>query len=123
MADFQARAGIIFRALKGNYRIELQIQPLANPALEMQASELTTAIYQSNAAIRRFAGLLGFAAPHMARIAFAGASGGSAVLADGKRVDLPLGRNGEFYYDPELLKNVRTLRFDRPPQRMRIVSR
>lgn len=94
--------------------VTMEPRPTAKPAVEMSAADIAGAIEQTKAAIHRFAGVFGFAAPRIDRAVFAGAGSGTAVMGDAKAVPLPeTGRDP--YYDPAVLKGVKTLRFAKAP--------
>ena len=101
--------------------IEMALLATAAPAREMDAAELDAALAQTNAGIRKAAGPIGMVMPKMARISFAGAAGGEAVTADGRRTPLPVFK-GAPYYQPSTMPGVRRLVFARPPEQVLIGS-
>jgi hypothetical protein len=102
-----------------NIGIAMSLLATATPAREMEAAELDAALAQTNAGIRKAAGPIGMVAPKMARIIFAEAGSGEAVLADGRRTPLPVLR-GSPYYQPSTLPGVRRLVFARTPAQLMI---
>jgi hypothetical protein len=102
-----------------SFNVELELLATAQPAREMDAAELAAAIAQSNAGIRKAAGLIGVAAPKMAKISFEGAGSGHAVGADGRRTPLPV-QNGLPYYAPQSMPGVQRLVFASVPSKLLI---
>lgn len=95
----------------------MTVQPVLRPAAQLNVSDLTAVIGQVNSALRRAAGLMRFAVPTMARIAFVGSRGGEAVMADGSVRPLPLVR-GEASFEPSQFPNARSVRFAQAPRSM-----
>jgi hypothetical protein len=113
--DLQGRTQVAVDAPAGSkFSIGMELEATVRPGAEFPAGDLVAAVDQSNAAIRRFAGVLGFAAPHMARVSFAGARSGVAVLADGRTAPLPSTPEGAIF-DPAVLKGARTIRLTQAP--------
>ena len=102
-----------------SFNVELELLATAQPAQEMDAAEMAAAIAQTNAGIRKAAGLIGVVAPKMGKVSFEGAGAGQAVGADGRRTPLPV-LNGLPYYAPAAMPNVRRLVFTRAPTKVLI---
>jgi hypothetical protein len=75
-----------------SFNISLELLATMAPAREVPASEIVATLNQSNAGIRKAAGLIGMAAPKMGRVLFVGAGSGEAVDAQGRRTPLPIVR-------------------------------
>lgn len=102
------------------FDIQMELVATAAPAREMQAAPLTATIAQSNAGIRKAAGLLGIAAPRMAQVVFVDAGSGEAVDAQGRRTPLPLGAGGSPYFQPASMPNAQRLVLARAPSKILI---
>lgn len=114
--DVAAKLPVMVDAPKGaKLSSGMELEATLRPATELPAGELVAAIDQSNAAIHRFAGLLGFAAPHMSRVVFRGPASGVAILADGRTVPLANSAAG-LAFDPALVKGARTIRLASAPE-------
>lgn len=98
------------------FQLNMEMQPVARLADALPAAELAASITQCRAAIKAKAGVIGFAAPKVEQVVFAGVTGGTAVMADGKTAPLPLYK-GMPAYDPATLINVASLKFARTPTR------
>jgi hypothetical protein len=85
----------------------------------MDAVALAAAVDQAAAGIRSALGAMGLLAPKTDRVVFAGVAAGEAVLADGRRVALPV-EKGAVVYAPGKLAGVRTVRFARAPSGVRL---
>lgn len=96
--------------------ISMQMQAVVRLAETMPAADLVAAIDQCNNAIKRRAGVIGFAVPKMEQVMFVGAGSGQAVLAGGKTVALPLFK-GMPFYRPVELPGVQSLKFAKTPTR------
>lgn len=72
------------------FSIGLSPQPVLTLSTSMPAAESAEAVAEISAVIRRFAGVLGFAAPRFNGVRFDGVRSGEAVFADGRRVPLPV---------------------------------
>lgn len=118
LAEIQAKDRIVFD-LPATTKMSVSLSPelATTPGTEVSASDVLAGIEQANAAIHRFAGVLGFAAPHITRAVFIGASSGTAVDAQGRLVPLPTDEHGATYFDPAKTKNARSLRFAKAPSR------
>jgi hypothetical protein len=114
-AELAAHAQVGLDAQAGmKFTNHLSLDTAIRPAQEISAAECVQAIDQANAAIRRAAGVMAMLAPKVKAVTFIGAGSGVAVLADGKTAPLPLIK-GAPAYDPEALKNVKTLRLAKAP--------
>ena len=98
------------------FSISMQMQPVVRLAETMPVADLVAAIDQCNTAIRKRAGVIGFAAPKMEQVMFVGAGSGQAVLAGGKTVALPTFK-GMPFYRPAALPGVQSLTFAKAPTR------
>ncbi|ATQ43952.1 hypothetical protein [Caulobacter mirabilis] len=118
LADLKANATVDpgKRQDSDKFQISMEMQPLVQLDTELPAADLAAAIEQCNAAIRKKAGLIGFAAPKMEQVVFVGASGGQAVLAGGKTVPLPV-MKGLPVYQPAALAGAQVLKFAKAPTR------
>ncbi len=94
----------------------MQMQPVVRLAGTMPAAEFAAAIDQCNSAIRRRAGVIGFAVPKMEQVMFVGAGSGQAVLAGGRTVTLPQFK-GMPFYRPSELPGAEGLKFAKAPTR------
>lgn len=98
------------------FQLTMEMQAVARMAEALPAGELAAAVAQCRAAIKAKAGVIGFAAPKIEQVAFAGVTAGTAVLANGRAVALPL-HKGMPAYDPAALAGVASLKFARAPSR------
>lgn len=117
LADFKAGAQI--DADKKNtdkYGVAMEMQPLVRMDEVVPASALRESLEQCNTAIRKRAGVIGFAVPKLEQVIFVGAGSGQAVLAGGKTVALPEFK-GMPFYRPGALPDVQTLKFAKTPSR------
>lgn len=119
LADFKAGATIdpAKREDAEKFSIAMEMEALVRPGETIAAADLVAAIDQCNAAIRKKAGLIGFAAPKMEQAVFVGVSAGQAVLAGGKTVPLPVTK-GLPVYQPAALPGVQALKFAKAPSRV-----
>lgn len=72
------------------FSVGLTVRPVLTLAAAMPAAESAESVREITAGIRRFAGVLGFAAPRITGVAYEGVRSGEAVMADGRRVALPV---------------------------------
>ena len=98
------------------FSVEMQLQPTARLAETMPAGELAAAIDQCNTAIKKKAGMIGFAVPKMEQVLFVGAGSGQAMLAGGKTAPLPVFK-GMPFYRPSELPGAQSLKFAKVPTR------
>lgn len=98
------------------FQLTMEMQAVARMAEALPAAELAAAVAQCRAAIKARAGVIGFAAPKIEQVAFAGVTGGSALFADGRTAPLPLYK-GMPAYDPAALAGAVSLTFPRAPSR------
>ena len=82
----------------------------------VSVADVQAAIDQCNAAIRKRAGVIGFAVPKMEQVLFVGAGSGLALRAGGGTAPLPAFKAMPFYRPAELT-GVQTLKFARAPTR------
>jgi hypothetical protein len=64
--------------------------------------------------VRKAAGIMAMAMPKLSQVSFPGAPSGEVVMADGKRVPLPL-LKGVPSFTPSDFPSARTLRFPKAP--------
>lgn len=104
------------------FQLSMEMQPVARLADVLSAAEFAAAIAQCKAAIKAKAGLIGFAAPKIEQVLFAGVTAGTAVMADGKTTPLPLFK-GMPAYDPAALPGVASLKFAKAPARAMLAGK
>lgn len=100
-----------------SFNISMELLATMAPAREVPASEVLATLNQSNAGIRKAAGLIGIAAPKMARAIFVGAGSGEAVDAQGRRTPLPLVR-GAPYFQPAAMPTAQRVVLARVPSKV-----
>ncbi|MDQ0464516.1 hypothetical protein QO010_002297 [Caulobacter ginsengisoli] len=121
LADLKAGAQIEITAQgEGKFQLNMQMEPLVPMAEVMNAGDFAAAIAQCGTAIKKNAGVLGFAAPKITQVAFVGVPAGTAVLPGGKTAALPLFKTLPAY-NPANLKGASQLRFAKPPARAVLV--
>ncbi len=115
LGELERKAMVLFDAPpQTKFGLQLQIEPLVTRGAEMDAQALALATVQADAAVRKAAGVLGFAAPHMTRVYFKDSTGGEAVFADGHAVKLGVLKSFAFY-DIDTEHGAKTIRFTKPP--------
>lgn len=94
----------------------ISMEPVLALGSEIAAKDARAAIDQANAAIGKFAGLLGFMAPRVTGIGFVapGNAGGTVVLGDGRTKPMPYA-DGHFEFKPAVTANAVSLKFLTPP--------
>jgi len=90
------------------------IETMAPPAAEMDAREVAASLTQAAAGVRKAVGIMAMAMPKLTQVSFPGAPSGEVVMADGKRVALPL-LKGAPSFNPSDFPGARTLRFPKAP--------
>ena len=103
------------------FSVNMEIEPSLAPAASMPAAPLAEAVEQAQAAVRRMAGLLRFAAPRFTRVMLVGAGSGRVVLADGREAVLPTG-GAHPAFAPARHPSARTIVCARAPARLRIAT-
>lgn len=98
------------------YSLSMELQPIVRLGETMGVGELHAAIEQCNAAIRKRAGVIGFAVPKMEQVLFVGAGSGQALGAGGKVTTLPVFK-GMVAYKPADQTGAQSLKFARTPTR------
>ncbi|MCF8506705.1 MAG: hypothetical protein K9G59_17490 [Caulobacter sp.] len=98
------------------FSVSMEMQPVVRLGETVAAADLVAALDQCNTAIKKRAGVIGFAVPRMEQVIFVGAGSGSAALAGGRAAPLPLFK-GMPFYRPSDLTGAQTLRFAKPPAR------
>lgn len=122
LQQFRDKAQLSLEAAKGvRIGVALAVEPAARPAREMDAADLAAAVVQAQAGERKLAGVLAFAAPKLARVAFDGVRSGEAVGPDGRAQPLPLVK-GRPVFDPVALKGAKTVRFPAAPTRAELIG-
>lgn len=101
------------------FSVQLQVLATVRRAAEMPASDLATAVSQANAAVRRAAGVLGFAVPRIDRIVLRGAREATVVDAQGRRRTLPV-QQGHPTFVPSDHAGARTVACTHVPGRLLI---
>lgn len=96
---------------------EMELEPTARAATEMDAVQLAGSVRQAGAVLRRFTGVLSFMVPRIRRVIFTGPVSGIAVARDGHEVRLASVRDG-LVFDPSLLPTAATLRFASTPTKV-----
>jgi len=117
LADLKANAQIeVVKQGAGKFQLSMEMEPLVPMAETMNAADFAASIAQCAAAIKKNAGLLGFAAPKITQAAFVGAASGTAVLSGGKTAALPLVKTLPAY-SPSALPGAVQLKFAKAPVR------
>jgi hypothetical protein len=98
------------------FSISMEMQPVVRLGETVAAADLVAAIDQCNAAIKKRAGVIGFAVPKMEQVLFAGAPSGSALLGEGRIAPLPQFK-GMAIYRPAALPGAQVLKFAKAPTR------
>lgn len=98
------------------FSLSMEMQPVVRLGETMATADLHAAIEQCNAAIKKRAGVVGFAVPKMEQVIFVGAPAGNALLADGKSAPLPQFK-GMAFYRPAALPGAQSLKFAKAPAR------
>lgn len=121
LADLKADAQVeLPPAGQGKFQLSMEMEPLVAMAETMNAGDFAAAIAQCAAAIRKKAGLLGFAVPKITQAAFIGVPSGAAVLPGGRTAALPLVKALPAY-NPAALPGATQLKFSRAPARAILV--
>ena len=117
LADLKADAKIELAVEgQGKFQLSMEMEPLVPMAEVMDTAELAASVTQCAAAIKKNAGILGFAAPKITQVAFIGVPAGTAVLAGGKTAALPLVKTLPAY-NPSALPGASQLKFAKAPVR------
>ena len=116
LADLKAGTVEIAPHGDAKYSLSMELEPIARMAEVMNSADFTTAIAQCSVAIKKHAGVLGFAAPKITQVVFAGVAGGTAVLAGGRTAALPLVKTLPAY-NPATVAGVSQLKFAKAPSR------
>jgi hypothetical protein len=115
LGELERNASVVIEAPPTTkFGLQLQMEPLVPRGTEMDAQALALSTQQADAAVKKAAGVLGFAAPHMTRVYFKDSAGGEAVFADGHSVKLAVFK-GFAFYDLDKLRGAKTLRFTKAP--------
>ncbi len=97
------------------FQLSMELNPLVRLAETVAAADVQAAIDQCNAAIKKRAGMIGFAVPRMEQVLFAGAGTGQAV-AGGRATPLPVFKTF-VAFKPADHAGAQSLRFGKPPAR------
>jgi hypothetical protein len=112
------KSRIIFEGQdKSGYSVRIGLVWAARPALEMNARQVASCLADANAIVKKAAGKFGMVAPRMVQVAFPGGVSGSAVMADGRAVPLPMFK-GSPAFNPSAMEDADILRFAKLPWRM-----
>ncbi len=110
----------LIEAVKANagdrVQLSMELEPLVRLGETVSVADLNAALEQCNVAIRKRAGVIGFAVPKMEQVMFAGTPSGSALLAEGKTAPLPQFK-GMAFYRPAALPGAQALKFAKAPSR------
>lgn len=101
------------------FTLVMEVQPTVAPAARLPAPALAEAVEQAAAAVRRAAGVLGFAAPRLAAVVLRDAGSARVTLADGREVALPLA-GGHPRFAPSAHPGARAIACARTPSRLQI---
>jgi len=104
------------------FQLSMELQPATRMADALPAGELAASITQCKAAIKAKAGVIGFAAPKIEQVVFAGVPAGTAVFADGRTAALPLFK-GMPAWDPAAMPGVASLKFAKAPSRAMLAGK
>lgn len=99
--------------------INLSLEPSPAPAARMEAQPLAEAVEQARAAVRRAAGVLGFAAPRLSAVILSEAGAARVVLAGGRETVLPR-MQGHPCFEPGAHRGAEAVICERVPSRMLI---
>ncbi len=97
------------------YAVSMEMQPLVRLSETVPAADLTAAMEQCNTAIRKRAGVIGFAVPRMEQIVFPNGAG-AVVLAGGNTAPMPLVRTAPAF-KPAAHPGAVAVKFSRVPAR------
>lgn len=97
------------------YSLSMELQPVLRLGETVSVADVQAAIDQCNAAIKKRAGVIGFAVPKMEQVLFAGAGSGQA-LAAGRATALPVFKT-YVAFKPVDHAGAQSLRFGKAPAR------
>lgn len=101
---------------KGTASISMRVEPVLPRATTLDARLARESVAETSVAIKKYAGMLGFALPSIKGIAFEGVSSGQAVFADGSKIPLKMvGKSLVYLTSDAKLKQAVRLEFDRLP--------
>ncbi|MBP7705236.1 MAG: hypothetical protein KA105_08120 [Caulobacter sp.] len=104
------------RSESDKYSVSMELQPIVRLGETMSAGDLQAALEQCNTAIRKRAGVIGFAVPKMEQVLFVGAGSGQALTSAGKATTLPVFKT-MVAYKPADQAGAQSLKFARVPTR------
>lgn len=123
LADLKGGQVILAKTNPGDkFQLNMEMQPVARMADTLPAADFAASITQCRTAIKAKAGVIGFAAPKIEQVIFAGVTAGTAVMTDGRTAPLPLYK-GMPAYDPATLTNVASLKFAKAPARAMLAGK
>lgn len=99
--------------------VNMSLEAVVTPAARMAAAPLAEAVDQARAAIRRAAGLMGFAAPRMAAVTLRDAGSARVELTGGREAALPLA-GGHPRFEPGAHRGAEAVVCGRAPTRLLI---
>ena len=115
LAQLQAKAQVAFDVpADAKFGTALLLDPVLKPAADYDARELVATVEESNAAIRKAAGAVAFAAPQMEGLSFLKAESGVAVFPDGSTRPLPISA-GAVTFEPSAFKGATRVRLAKTP--------
>ena len=95
--------------------LAMELEPVVRLGEAVSVADLNAALEQCNTAIRKRAGVIGFAVPKMEQVLFAGAGSGQAI-AGGKVSPLPVVK-GYVAFRPTNHAGAQSLKFSKAPAR------
>jgi|GEM_PF-3434706 len=102
---------------KGQASIGMRVEPVLPRATSLDAAIARESVAETTAAIKKYAGMLGFAVPTIKGIAFEGAGGGRAVFADGSKIALKsVGKAVVYLSNDATMKKAVRIELDRAPE-------
>jgi hypothetical protein len=120
LEQLQAKRRLGFDGAAGaKFGMSLSLEPAAQPAAELSATELAASVAQATRALKKAAGLMRMAVPTFDAVAFPGGQGGEVVFADGRAAALPI-EKGVPVFKPAAHPGARTIRFRTPPRQLRL---
>ncbi len=120
----QVRRGKLEVAVPAEAKLnaKLVVEPIARPAVRMDARDLALAVDQAATGLKKAAGMMAMAVPTLKQVEFVGVPSGEVELADGRRAPLPLDNSGRPTFEPAKWPAARAVRFRRAPQALRFGS-
>jgi hypothetical protein len=101
---------------KGQAAIGMRVEPILPRTTSLDAAMARESVTETTAAIKKYAGMLGFAVPAIKGIAFEGAGSGRAVFADGSKIALKtVGKAVVYLSNDAKMKEAVRIELDRMP--------